>query len=202
MKPESKYLSATRRRAATIKTMIALAARHIPSEITTSAIAERMNVTQGALFRHFTSKEAMWHAAMEWIVEQLLARIDRAAQRAPSPLRALEAAFMAHLDFVARHPGVPRMLFGELQRAEPTAAKQMVRNLLTQYAQRLHALLEQGKAQGEVAAEIDLNAAATLFIGLIQGLIMQSLVAGKISRLHDAGPGVFALFARAVQKAP
>lgn len=202
MKPTSRNLPADQRRAATIETMIALAAEQNPSEITTSAIAERMNLTQGALFRHFPTKDEMWRSVIEWVAERLMARIDQAAQGAASPLAAMEAMFMAHLDFVARHPGVPRMLFGELQRAKNTVTKRLVRTLLTQYAQRLHTLLEQGKAQGEVAAEVETSAAATLFIGMIQGLIMQSLIAGKVTQIRSAAPGAFAIFSRGVRKRP
>jgi TetR/AcrR family transcriptional regulator len=199
MKRTAKNLPAEQRRTVTIEAVIALAAEQNPSEITTSAIAERMNLTQGALFRHFPTKDAVWQAAMRWVAERLQARIDLAAQGVASPLAALEAMFMAHLDFVAKHPGVPRLLFSELQRAKDTAAKRLVRIMLTHYAQRLHVLLDQGKAQGEVAAEVDTHAAATVFIGVIQGLIMQSLIAGKTSSIRNAAPGAFALFARGVR---
>lgn len=53
----SRYLSAEERRAVTVDTVVALAAEENPSEITTAAIAARMKVTQGALFRHFPSKD-------------------------------------------------------------------------------------------------------------------------------------------------
>jgi len=201
MKLESKHLPADQRRAATVETMIALAAEQNPSEITTGAIAERMNLSQGALFRHFPTKDDMWQSVMEWVAQRLLARIDKASAGASSPLAALEAMFMAHLDFVAKHPGIPRMLFGELQRAKDTAAKRMVRTLLTQYAQRLHTLLQQGKDQGEVAPEVDVHAAATLFLGTIQGLVMQSLIAGKMTPIRRAAPGVFAIFVRGLRSA-
>jgi len=201
MRLESNHLPADQRRAVTIETMIALAAEQNPSEITTSAIAERMNLTQGALFRHFPTKDDMWQSVMEWVAERLLARIDKAARGAASPLAALEAMFMAHLEFVARHPGIPRMLFGELQRAKDTPAKRMVRTLLTEYAQRLHTLLQQGKDQGEIAPEVDVKAAATLYIGTIQGLIMQSLIAGKIAQTRSVAPGVFTIFVRGLRGA-
>lgn len=181
--------------------MVELAAEQNPGDITTSAIAHRMNLTQGALFRHFPTKDAIWQAVMEWVAERLLARIDKAAQAAASPLAALEAMFMAHIDFVAKHPGVPRMMFGELQRAEDTSAKRMARTLVTQYGARLHAVIEQGKAQGELAAEIDPAAAATLFIGSIQGLVMQSLLAGNVQFIRTSAPGAFAIFSRGVRRA-
>jgi AcrR family transcriptional regulator len=185
-----------------VATVIELAAEQNPSEITTSAIAQRMNLTQGALFRHFPTKDSVWQAVMEWVAERLLARVDQAAQTATSPLAALEAMFIAHVDFVAKHPGVPRMLFGELQRAEATPAKRMVQTLITQYGARLHALIEQGKAQGELAADVDPNAAATLFIGSVQGLVMQSLLAGNVRRIRSAAPGAFAIFARGIRRVP
>ena len=199
---QPKHLPADERRFVTVATVIELAAEQNPSEITTTAIAHRMNLTQGALFRHFPTKEAIWQAVMEWVAERLLERVDKAAQAATSPLAALEAMFMAHIDFVAKHPGVPRMMFGELQRTEDTPAKRMVRTCITQYGVRLHALIEQGKAQGELATEIDTAAAAALFIGSIQGLVMQSLLSGKVQRIRAAAPGVFAIFARGVRRLP
>lgn len=183
-------------------TVIELAAEQNPNEITTSAIAQRMNLTQGALFRHFPTKDSVWQAVMAWVAERLLALVDKAAQTATSPLAALEAMFMAHVDFVAKHPGVPRMLFGELQRAEATPAKRMVQTLITQYGARLHALIEQGKAQGELASDVDPKAAATLFIGSVQGLVMQSLLAGNVRRIRSDAPGAFAIFARGIRRLP
>ena len=197
-----RHLPAAERRAVTVAAVIALAADQNPQEITTTAIADRMSLTQGALFRHFPTKEALWQAVMEWVAEALLARIGEAAQAASSPLAALEAVFMAHIDFVARHPGVPRILLGELQRAEATPAKRAVQTLLKQYGLRLHALIKQGIAQGELDREVDPAAAAALFIGSIQGLVMQALLAGKVQLIRAAAPGAFAIFARGVRRVP
>ncbi len=160
-----------------------------------------MNLTQGALFRHFATKDALWQAVMEWVAERLLARIDRAAQRIESPLAALQAMFMSHVEFVAEHPGVPRMMFGELQRAEATPAKDIVQTLIRRYGERLHRLIEKGKACGELSPTLDADAAATLFIGTIQGLVMQSLLAGDMQRIRHAAPGVFAIYQRGIGSA-
>ena len=89
MERNPKHLPADERRAVTVEAVIELAAGQNPSEITTAAIAKHMGLTQGALFRHFPTKDAIWQAVMEWVAERLLARIDRAAQGAESPLAAL-----------------------------------------------------------------------------------------------------------------
>ena len=195
----SRHLPADERRAATVEAVVALAARTNPSDISTTAIARHMGVTQGALFKHFPTKESIFEAVMAWVAERLLARIDAAARKAATPLAALEAVFMAHVQFVTAHPGVPRMLFGELQRAETSGLKRMAQTLITRYGERVRALLAQGKAAGEIRADVDEGSAALLFIGMVQGLVMQSLLAGDVRRMSGQAAGVFALYRDALR---
>ncbi len=195
----SRHLPADERRAATVEAVVALAARTNPSDISTTAIARHMGVTQGALFKHFPTKESIFEAVMGWVAERLLARIDAAARKAATPLAALEAVFMAHVQFVTAHPGVPRMLFGELQRAETSGPKRMAQTLITRYGERVRALLAQGKAAGEIRADVDEGSAALLFIGMVQGLVMQSLLAGDVRRMSGQATGVFALYRDALR---
>lgn len=202
MTADTRHLPADQRRELTVMTVIALAAEQNPSEITTAAIAKRMQVTQGALFRHFPSKAAILQAVMDWVAERLLTRVEQAAASADNPLEALEAAFMTHVDFIVEHPGVPRMLFGELQRAEETPAKRVARSLLQHYGDRLRALMEQGRQNGELAAGLDIDNAVLLFIGTIQGLVMQALLAGDVARMRTQAPAVFAIYRRAVRSEP
>ncbi|MBV2235597.1 MAG: TetR/AcrR family transcriptional regulator [Sterolibacterium sp.] len=198
MSSHSKHLPAEERRAATIEAVVELAAEQNPSDITTTAIAQRMGLTQGALFRHFPTKDAILESVMDWVAERLLARVDKAAASAASPMAALEAMFMAHIDFVAEHPGVPRMLFGELQRPGDTLPKKMVQALIRRYGERLQHLLETGKTQGELHAQLDIEAASVSFIGSIQGLVMQSLLAGDVTRIRRDAVGVFAIYRRGI----
>lgn len=201
MNSSSKHLPAEKRRVITVETVVELAGEQNPNDITTAAIAKRMGLTQGALFRHFPNKDAILQAVMEWVAERLLARIERAADAKSSPLAALESMFMAHVDFITEHPGIPRMLFGELQRAEETAPRRMVQTLLRRYGERLNHLFEQGKSCGELDEKLDNEAAATLFIGTIQGLVMQSLIAGDVSRMRRDAPKVFVIYQRGIRSA-
>ncbi len=193
-----KHLPADARRAATVEAVVALAATQNPSDITTAAIAQQMQLTQGALFRHFANKDAVFLAVMEWVSAQLLARTDSAAEAAASPRAALQAVFLAHVSFVTAHPGVPRIIFSELQRAGDTPPKRAVQQLVASYGARLHRLIAQGQAQGELRADVDVPAAATLFIGTVQGLVMQSLITGDTQRMSDDAPRVFAIYQRGI----
>ncbi|HWS27849.1 MAG TPA: TetR/AcrR family transcriptional regulator [Xanthomonadales bacterium] len=202
MSSRPRNLPADERRAVIVAAVIDLAAQQNPSEITTAAIAQQMGLTQGALFRHFPDKDAIWAAVMAWVAESLLDRIDRSATGLDSPLAAMQAMFMSHVEFVCEHPGVPRMLFGELQRATPTPAKRAVQTLLMHYRERLQRLLAAGIAAGELAPKLDKDAAASVFIGSVQGLVMQSLLAGDVGRMRLDAPRVFAIYRRGIGSTP
>ncbi len=198
----SPHLPADQRKALIVAAVIELAARQNPGQITTAAIAQRMNLSQGALFRHFPTKDAVWEAVMEWITSELWARIERQVQATETALPALHAIFTTHIDFVTNYPGIPRILFHELQREEETAAKARVRAFITQYRQCLSSLFEQGKREGEFSPLLPVPAAATLFLGMIQGLVMQSLISGVMVRNDAITQSVFSLYLNTIRKNP
>ena len=130
MKKVKKNLPADQRRAVTVEAVIQLAAEKNPSTITTAEIAARMNLTQGALFRHFPTKDALWQSVMEWISVRLLGDVDEVIGKANSPMEVLEL----------------------------------------------------------------------MFIGIVQGLVMQSLIAGDTSVMLSNAKPVFALYCQAIKK--
>jgi AcrR family transcriptional regulator len=202
MTARPRNLPAEERRAMTVAAVLELAATQNPTEITTAVIAQRIGLTHGALFRHFPDKDSIWTAVMEWVSGTLLQRIEDSAAGIESPLAAMVAMFSSHVEFVGEYPGVPRMLFGELQRAEPTPAKRQVQTLLQRYRERLQRLIAAGKMAGELAPDLDADAAAALFIGSIQGLVMQSLLAGDVGRMRLDAPRVFAIYRRGIGSTP
>ncbi len=180
---------------------MALAADRNPSDITTTAIAKQMGLSQAALFKHFPTKDAILVAVMEWVTENLLARVDAEVRATPVPLDALEALFNAHVEFIIAHPGVPRLVFGELQRSRRSVPGRVVQALMQSYGERVAAILARAKAQRALAEGVDVEAAAMLFIGTIQGLVMQSLMRGDIGQLRQHAPRVFAIYRRGIERA-
>jgi AcrR family transcriptional regulator len=185
-------LSADARRAATVETVIGLAAATNPADITTAQIAAQMDVTQGALFRHFADKQAIWAAVMDWTATTLLARFD--AVTGVTPIERLRAMFATHIDFVVTHPGVPRILFGELQRDGDALGKMSVRALMAAYRERVTNLLTEAKAQSLIAETVDIPAAATMFLGMVQGLAMQAMAASDFATMPAISARLFDLY--------
>lgn len=192
-------LPAEERRELTVETVVDLAAEQNPNDITTAAIAERMGVTQGSLFRHFPNKDAILQAVVRWVSARLLARVDEAIASAPHPLAALEAVYMTHINFVSRHPGAPRLLFGELQRQADSIPKRLVTELMKGYCERLKDVMTQGQELGQIDTDLDLEAAATLWLGCIQGLVMQTLMNGDIATLDELAQSTFPIYLRCLR---
>jgi AcrR family transcriptional regulator len=191
--PPRQRLKTDERQREIIATVLALARERGPDAITTQAIADRMGVTQGAIFRHFEGKEAIWLAVFGWVSESLSAVVAAAIDKQQSPLAKIEAAFLAHVTFVAAHPGVPRVLFHELQYPGDTPVRAAVQAMIGGYRQRLAALFAAAKTAGELPAELDTTLAPVLFIGAIQGLVMQSALAGDEKGMVRRARQLFAL---------
>lgn len=201
VRPVGNRLPTETRQAEIVATALRLAQDGSPALITTTDLASAMGLSQGALFKHFPSKDAIWLAVMSWVAEHLLLTLNDAAGSAKSPLEALRSVFDAHVGFVVANPGVPRVIFHELQQPADSPIKQQVRGLLQGYRQLLMRLLKESVQTGHAAADLDAPAAATQFVGIVQGLVMQSMLTGEISSMRTEAPRVFALYLRAIRPA-
>ena len=195
----NKQLPAEQRRDVTIMAVIELAQTQNPTDITTAAIAEHMNLTQGAIFRHFPTKDAIWQAVMEWVASNLLEHIDNSAKGIDKPLEILRAMFQSHISFIQAHSGVPRMMVSELQKPTNTPAKQIAQTLQRNYFKRVQNIIETGQRQNEIDQNIDSEAAAVLFLGTIQGLVMQTLIAGNTTQLSNNATRVFEIYLNGIR---
>lgn len=189
-------LSTEERQVEIVEAALRLACESSPALITTADIATAIGVTQGAVFKHFPTKDAIWLAAMRWVRETLLHKVRAAAEEAATPVDALAGMFRAHVEFVIAHPGVPRFIFHELQQPADSAAKLEVRGVLQGYRKLLLGQLAESIERQLVSAHLDPEAAATSFIGLIQGLVMQSMLTGKPAAMRQQATAIFALYRR------
>ena len=192
-RPSGRRLSSEERRLAIVEAVLDLAGERGPDAITTHAIADRIGVTQGALFRHFPDKEAMWLAVFEWVRAALGAAVDAAVDETASPLANLERVFHAHVGLVAKHPGVPRVLYHELQTVGDSPVRAAVRAMVADYRRRLLRLFEQARQTGELPRDLDAALATVLFIGAVQGLVIQAALAGANAELAKRARPMFAL---------
>ncbi len=193
-----KRLSSEERQGEIIRVAIELAAEKDVNSVTTQDMADAMQLTQGAIFRHFASKDEIWLAVMHWIRERLMKVLGKAAAEASDPLDAIQRMFLAHIAFIGKHPAIPRILFSELQQNRSGKLRVLIQEIVSGYEARIAGLLEEAKQQSLVDENLDSKSAAVLYIGMIQGLVMQaSIYGGKRTLLQEAGK-VFPIFLQGV----
>jgi TetR/AcrR family transcriptional regulator len=193
-------LSSEQRQSEMVQAVLTLAAQQEPASITTTDIAKAVGLSQGAVFRHFPNKQAIWLNVAQWLEATLLPLVQTAAQSSPDPLTSLGNIFRSHLQFVQENPGVPRFIFHELQQPADSPVKQQVAAMLQTYSGILIRVLQQAKTAGQVSASLDERSAATLFIGSIQGLVMQAMLAGSCNAIQPMIAGVWALYLSAIRQ--
>lgn len=196
------YRRTEERQSATIEAVVQLCAEQDPATLSTARVAQAVGLTQGALFKHFPSKNRLWESVAGWVADQLSRRVFRSADQYTRAEQALEAMFIAHVAFITQHPGIPRLMLGELQKPGNDAAKQIVRKTLTNYREKVTDLLQRGISQGGLSASLDVEAAAVLYLGAIQGLVVQGMVSGEFATLERAAPRIFQLYLASVQELP
>ena len=181
------------RRGEIVAAYLALAAEGDPGRITTGQLAERVGLTQGALFRHFAGKEAMVEAVVEWVAAGLMGAV-RSVLGEVEPgeeLEALGRAFLAHAAFVDRHPGGPRVILSELQHAGGTGALRAAGDLMRGYRVLVERVMRRGCAAGVLRADLDVQAASGVYLGALQGLLFQALVGGRAASVSKAAPAAW-----------
>lgn len=191
-------LSAEERQEEIVRVAVDLAASQGVDEVTTQDMAEAMGLTQGAIFRHFPTKDAIWVAVMQWVRDRLMSVVEAAAGRGEDPLDSLEKMFHAHLAFIARHPAIPRLLFSGQLHHKNAQLKRLIQEIVAGYEARVAGLLKEAKALGLARADLDEESAATLYIGMIQGLVMQASIFSGKRAMPDEAHRVFPLYLNAV----
>lgn len=205
--PQRKRLGADERREEIIRVTLELAAKQGVDDVTTQDMAQAMGVTQGAVFRHFLSKDAIWLAVMQWARDRLMSVLGRAAEQGRDPLDALQRMFFAQIGFIASHPAIPRVLMSEHLHGRSAALRRLVTEIMLGYEAKITGLLADAQAQGLARADLDVHAAATLYIGMIQGLVMQtSILRGQRTltarTLTAEAARTFPVFMQAIRPAP
>jgi len=138
------------------------------------------------------------HGAQTHFIARVRGRLLRLLKRPPAgeqnSLHELERAFYSQITFIALNPAVPRRMLGWLRDGDARLQRRIQR-VIDHYVSRLSGIIEQGKRQGAIRADINPRSAAMRFVDMIQALVLGT-DAGLHPRegLFRAATTAFALF--------
>ena len=81
--------------------------------ITTAALADRLDVSEAALYRHFASKAQMYEGLIEFVESSVFSLANRIAADEPDGTRQADKLVEMLLTFAEKNPGMVRVMTGD-----------------------------------------------------------------------------------------
>jgi TetR/AcrR family transcriptional regulator len=138
-------------------------------KVTTARLAAKLEVSEAALYRHFTGKAQMYEGLIEFIEQTLFALINKITTEEQSGTRQMEAIVSVLLAFAQKNRGMTRVLIGDALVHE----HEKLQARINQLHDRLEAALKQairfGITQQEIVADADAAACANLILSFVTG---------------------------------
>jgi TetR/AcrR family transcriptional regulator len=82
-------------------------------KVTTAALAERLSVSEAALYRHFASKAQMFEGLIDFVETTVFGLINDIATRETSGLKQARSTVLMLLEFAQTNRGMTRVLIGD-----------------------------------------------------------------------------------------
>src|SRR5881396_3124059 len=81
--------------------------------ITTAALAEKLDVSEAALYRHFASKAQMFEGLIEFIESSVFTLVNQITERETSGAAQAQRIVALILQFGEKNPGMVRVMVGD-----------------------------------------------------------------------------------------
>ena len=120
-------------------------------KITTAALAERLGVSEAALYRHFASKAQMYEGLIEFIESSVFTLANQIAEDESDGLRQCEKLVEMLLAFAEKNPGMVRVMTGDALVGE----HERLQARMNQFFERFESTLKQSlrvASDGDAAA--------------------------------------------------
>jgi TetR/AcrR family transcriptional regulator len=138
-------------------------------KVTTAGLAAKLDVSEAALYRHFTGKAQMYEGLIEFIEQTLFALINKITTEEKSGTRQVEAIVGVLLGFAQKNPGMTRVLIGDALVHEDERLQARINQLLDRLESALKQAIRFGVTQQELGAETDAAACANLILSFVTG---------------------------------
>ncbi|MEO6822582.1 MAG: TetR/AcrR family transcriptional regulator [Candidatus Nanopelagicales bacterium] len=148
-------------------------------------VAAALGVSSGLIFYHFGTKEKLFAAALEHAVERDLARLKRTISKARDPLDAVRRV-LALYSPQGNAPGWTIWVDAWAESLRSPDMRAASRELDLRWKDVLAAQITEGVAEGQFTCA-DPDASAWRLSGLLDGLAVQVLVHGTLTKRQLAG---------------
>lgn len=158
-----------------------------------SMLSHSLGLTKGAIYGHFTDKDALAVEAFRHSISQVSRRVSESLTPHGSVLDKLHAfarTFVYFFEDTVREGGCPILNTAvDADDAHPLLHGE-VRRVLTAWEGRLIAMVNAGKENGEIRPDTDSELFATTFIALVEGGILLAKTIGDRKYMERSVEGI------------
>jgi TetR/AcrR family transcriptional regulator len=143
--------------------------------ITTAALAQKLDVSEAALYRHFASKAQMYEGLIEFIESSVFTLANRITEDEADGLRQAEKLVEMLLVFAERNPGMVRVMTGDALVGE----HERLQARMNQFFDRFESTLKQSL---RVASDGDAAGRASALLRYVIGCLHQYAKSGFVKK--------------------
>ena len=165
------HLDSELRRHQIVQTARKIVATQGMAFFTIQELAREVGVSEGAIYRHFKSKDEILLVLIQDIEHALLDAISESARPGEGALDQLRHLLQRHFRPLERRYGVSFVIVAEALRFADSQVKQATRLMVERYLETIAAILKAGVEEGELDEGVDPGAAALMFFGMIQASV-------------------------------
>lgn len=164
------------RKAEILQAALDLAFEAGPDRLTTGMIADRLGLTQPAIYKHFRNKEDIWQGVADSLCDLIAANIARPNNTSMAPEGRLRQLVLGHLQLVRDNPALPQIMVMRDPSEAQSASLAQIRAAMSGFRDNLIDTIRQAQSAGRFRADIGAADGATLIFGIIQGLVLRLLL--------------------------
>ncbi|NMH59799.1 nucleoid occlusion factor SlmA [Alteromonas ponticola] len=161
----------TNRRAQILQSLAGMLETNPGQRITTAKLAEKVGVSEAALYRHFPSKARMFEGLIEFIEETLFSRINKIINEEKDSAARCQLILHLILGFAEKNPGITRILNGDALMGEQERLRARIAKLYERLELQLKQVLRERKLREGKALAADEGVIANMLICFTDGRI-------------------------------
>ena len=139
--------------------------------VTVKNMAKEVGISEGTIYRHFKSKTEILSFLADSVADGLLHVIEIARSVGFESMNTIDEILRAHLSKIKQKRGLSFLVLAEIISFGDKSLNEKVSDNIHIYVDRLRLVLSDGVRAGVVRQDVDLEAAALLLFGMIQGLV-------------------------------
>ena len=158
-----------------------------PDQVTTGMIADRLGLTQPAVYKHFPRKEDIWLAVGDFLLARVAGNIAHAEAAPLAPEARLRLLVMQHLQLVRDNPALPEIMVMRGATATHETLRSQMQTIMASFRAVLVRTVTEAVAQRVFRRDLDPRDASMLILGIVQSLALRMLLARDPAILTQDG---------------